>query len=84
MSDWFGPVDLLGWLAAAVFASSYFFSGPAVLRRVQAVAAGLWIIYGVVIQAPPVIVANLLVAGLALYSSFRQERQAANRDPLSP
>ena len=33
---------------------------------------GLWVMYGLAIDAVPVVVANLIVAGAALYSSFRQ------------
>ena len=60
----------IGWVATAVFAISYRCKRPATLRRVQAAAAVLWVIYGVLIHAFPVIVANLIVAGMALYSSF--------------
>ena len=67
-----GAADWLGWAATVVFASSYFFSRPAALRLVQAFGAGLWMGYGVLIGAPPVIVANLLVGGIALYSTFRR------------
>jgi hypothetical protein len=38
---------------------------------VQAVAALVWITYGVVIAAPPIIAANVLVAGVAVWSSVR-------------
>ena len=64
-------LDLLGWLATAVFAGSYFCKQPASLRRVQALAAVMWIGYGVGIGALPVIVANLIVGVLALYSAWR-------------
>ena len=60
----------IGWVATAVFASSYLCRRPEALRRVQAAAAVLWVVYGVLIQAAPIIVANLIVAGAALYSSF--------------
>ena len=60
----------IGWLATAVFASSYAFRRPVILRRIQAVAALLWVIYGVAIDAMPVVVANLVVAGAALWSSL--------------
>lgn len=63
--------DAIGWVATALFASSYFFKRPAVLRRTQALAAGLWIVYGAIIHAMPVVAANSVVAGLALWSSFR-------------
>jgi hypothetical protein len=64
-------IALLGWVATAVFATSYFFRRPSTLTKIQAAAACLWIIYGMKIGAVPVVVANLLVAVGALYSSFR-------------
>jgi uncharacterized protein with PQ loop repeat len=67
----------IGWVATVVFASSYLCRRPATLRRVQAAAAVLWVIYGALIQAAPVIVANLIVAGAALYSSFGSSFSAA-------
>ena len=63
--------DWIGWLATAVFMVSYFVKGPVQLRRVQGVAAGLWSLYGVMIDSLPVIVANILVAGVAIVSSIK-------------
>lgn len=65
MADW------IGWLATAVFMSSYFVKGPIMLRRIQGVAAALWTLYGILIHSSPVIVANILVAGVAVATSFR-------------
>ncbi len=70
--------DWIGWLATAVFLVSYFTKTPTSLRRVQGVAAVLWALYGVLIQALPVIVANLLVAGAAILSSFRKISPSAS------
>jgi len=42
------------------------------MRRVQALAAALWIAYGIAIKATPVIVANLVVAAVAIISSFQR------------
>ena len=67
-------IDWLGWLATAAFATSYLFKAPATLRRVQAFAALLWVAYGLVIHAMPVVVANLVVASAALYSSLARPR----------
>ncbi len=64
--------DAVGWAASAAFLSSYFFRSPAALRRVQAGAALLWATYGILLGAKPIIVTNLLVAGVALWSSFRK------------
>jgi hypothetical protein len=70
-------IDALGWVATALFASSYFFKRPAALRRVQALAAALWMCYGAIIHAMPVVVANLIVAGLALWSSVGSSARKA-------
>ena len=53
--------DYLGWIATAVFVSSYFFKRPALLRAAQMAGAAVWIVYGVMIGAIPVVVANGLV-----------------------
>lgn len=80
--------DYIGWLATATFAGSYFSKRPARLRRIQALAALLWMTYGVLIHAVPIIVANMIVAVLAVFSSFRPERgaepgRATVREPLA-
>jgi len=70
-------IELVGWTATAVFAVSYFCRRPAAMRRVQALAATLWIIYGIALKAPPVIVANLVVATVAIISSFQRRDQGS-------
>lgn len=60
----------IGWVATAVFASSYLCRRQVTLRRVQAAAAVLWVVYGGLIDALPVVVANAIVASVALYSSM--------------
>jgi hypothetical protein len=64
--------DWIGWLATAVFASSYFCKQPMTLRRVQGVAACMWAVYGALIESLPLVVANLIVATIAIWSSVRQ------------
>ena len=63
--------DLLGWVATAVFVASYFFARPSLLRGAQMLGALLWLIYGVMINATPVIVANALVFSAAAWTAFR-------------
>ncbi|NWF82855.1 MAG: YgjV family protein [Bryobacteraceae bacterium] len=67
-------MEWIGWVATAVFASSYLCKEPRALRGVQAGAALLWVAYGVMIQAAPVVAANVAVAGMAIISSLRRER----------
>lgn len=62
--------DWIGWLATAVFASSYMVRRPATLRRIQGAAAILWGVYGALIHSLPVLVANIIVAAMAIGSSF--------------
>jgi Bacterial inner membrane protein len=63
--------ELIGWLATAIFAVSYFVRDPASMRRVQAGAALCWIVYGILLHARPVIAANVIVASLAIFSAGR-------------
>jgi hypothetical protein len=63
--------ETLGWIATAVFVSSYFFKRPALLRAAQMVGACLWILYGAIIGAIPVVVANGLVFGAAAWTLLR-------------
>jgi hypothetical protein len=67
-------MEAIGWIATAFFSASYFFRTPAALRRFQAGAAGLWIIYGLSIKALPVVIANVIVAAAALFTMLRDER----------
>jgi len=66
-------LDWIGYVATAAFASSYFVKRPEMLRRVQAFAALLWIGYGVLIHSMPVIVANAIVAGVAVVTAMRRK-----------
>ena len=63
--------DTLGWVATALFVSSYFFTRPALLRAAQMLGASLWIVYGAMIGAIPVVVANGLVFAAAAWTLFR-------------
>jgi hypothetical protein len=67
-------IDVLGWCATAVFVGSYFFKHPHVLRRVQMVGAALWLAYGLLLGAPPVVGSNLLVLLAALLTAHRGRR----------
>ena len=67
-------VSIIGWIATAIFASSYFCQRTVTLRSLQALAALVWIGYGILLAAPPVIVANLVVAVAAGYSAWRDHR----------
>lgn len=75
-------VDYLGWTATAVFVSSYFYNGPTALRRTQMAGSLLWMLYGVVMHAAPVVVANLLVFGAAAWTGRRSADNSA--DTLTP
>jgi Trk-type K+ transport system membrane component len=65
-------IELLGWAATGVFVGSYFFARPSLLRGAQMLAALLWVTYGVLIDASPVIVANVLVFSAAAWTALRK------------
>lgn len=69
-------INSIGWVATAVFAVSYFCRQPKILRVVQALAALMWVAYGFLIGAKPVVVANVIVALAAAYSSIAPVRNS--------
>ena len=70
--------EYLGWAATAVFVGSYFSRNAGSIRRVQMIGALMWTAYGAVIQAYPVVVANLLVF-LAAAWTMRAAEDASRR-----
>jgi hypothetical protein len=72
--------DGLGWLATALFATSYICRTSRAMRRVQAFAALVWVGYGIWMNARPIIVANVIVAVLALYTDWKQPRLSASEE----
>jgi hypothetical protein len=65
MSNW------IGWIATAVFTSSYFFKRAGSIRIVQMIGALMWLGYGVLVDARPVIVANLLAVAAAAAGTWK-------------
>jgi hypothetical protein len=65
-------VECVGWVATAIFVGSYFSSRPGALRTMQMLGAMLWIVYGLMIKALPVIAANVLVFGAAAFTALRR------------
>ena len=63
--------DWLGWAATGVFVASYACRTEQALRRTQMAGSVLWMLYGVVMHAAPVVVANLLVFGAAAWTGRR-------------
>jgi hypothetical protein len=65
-----GMIEYLGWAATAVFVASYLCRRADALKRVQMLGALMWVAYGLMIQATPVVAANLLVFAAAGWASF--------------
>ena len=72
-------LSYVGWFATVLFAGSYLFREPRSLSIMQAVAAIVWIIYGAIIGAGPVIVCNVAVALMATFAAYRYSMR-----PLAP
>lgn len=64
-------IEILGWIATATFIGSYFFARAEMLVRVQMVGGVLWVIYGALVGAKPVVAANLLVVFAAAWKTWR-------------
>lgn len=67
-------VDVLGWAATTVFVGSYLFKRDDYLVRMQMVGAIMWIAYGVLMRAAPVVAANALVFTAAAWKLWRARR----------
>jgi hypothetical protein len=76
-------IDWIGWVATALFLLSYRCRSQSKLRLTQAAAALLWVVYGAVLQAVPIVVANLLVTAVAVYTS-RSRPARHDRAAVSP
>jgi hypothetical protein len=74
--------EILGWAATGVFVASYFFARAEVLRAFQMLGATLWITYGLLIGATPVIAANVLVFVAAAWTFARSPTRAASPNGL--
>jgi uncharacterized protein with PQ loop repeat len=64
-------------MATAVFVTSYFLTRPLALRAVQVLGAALWLLYGILLGALPVIAANALVMAAAGWTAVRALRQSS-------
>jgi len=64
-------IEALGWTATAVFVASYFLP-PRGLKRVQMAGALMWVAYGALAHAWPVVAANLLVFTAAGWTARRR------------
>ena len=76
--------DTIGWTATAVFTVSYLTRGQSTLRRFQMAGASLWLTYGLVTQAAPVIGSNILVLAAALWAEHRYRRDRRTSPPAAP
>jgi hypothetical protein len=62
-------ISALGWIATALVVASYFCGRQRMLRLLQMAGAVLWTIYGILIGASPVVVANVLVFSAAAWTA---------------
>jgi hypothetical protein len=72
-------IDMLGWVATAVFVSSYLCRSPRALRATQMAGAIIWMMYGLLMHAAPVFVANLLVLSAAAWTLAKGHRSVPSR-----
>jgi hypothetical protein len=76
-------IEVLGWTAAGVFTTSYFFTRPGILRRVQMTGAALWLLYGVLLGAHPVVIANLMNLLAMSWSEWRAIRRVGPGEEIA-
>jgi hypothetical protein len=75
--------EYLGWAATAVFVGSYLCVRANMLKGVQMIGALMWVAYGLLIQATPVVAANALVFTAAAWALTRRRREIPHPNPGS-
>jgi hypothetical protein len=70
-------LDYLGWCATLVFVGSYFCARASALRRMQMVGAAMWVVYGSLLRAYPVVAANVLVLAAAAWTGRARRAPAS-------
>ena len=75
--------EYLGWAATAVFVASYFCRRATALKATQMAGAVMWVLYGVLTQAAPVIAANVLVFAAAAWTLKARGAQGTPAQPTS-
>lgn len=76
-------IELLGWAATTLFVGSYFFTGAAALKRTQMVGALMWVAYGLLMDATPVVAANVLVFAAAAWTMKSPRKEETRADTVS-
>ena len=76
-------IDLVGWLASALFISSYLVR-PGFLRRMQVLGALTWTGYGVLLHSAPLIVANTLFVMAVAHAVWRERSGMLDRKSVAP
>ena len=71
--------ESFGWLAMVAFAASYLCRSAEALRRAQAGAATLWVLYGVATGSMPVVVSNVVVVMMAVIYPWIKRRVEEHR-----
>ncbi|HTN54393.1 MAG TPA: hypothetical protein VML50_18440 [Anaeromyxobacter sp.] len=71
-------VDAVGWTATGVFVASYFLA-PGWLVRTQMLGALIWTGYGLLVRAPPVVAANVLVLAAAAWKARQPAAEVPGR-----
>lgn len=70
------PIELLGYAASAGVVLSFAMKSVVRLRTVSVVGSGLYVAYGVIIGAWPVVVTNAVVVALNAANLWRELRPA--------
>lgn len=72
--------EMIGWCATSCFTLSYFVKKERNLLALQSLASSTWLVYGLVIGAIPLLVANFIVASSAGYKAVQVTLRDKARD----
>lgn len=60
-------VNIIGYLAPAFLALSFLFKDLVKLRIINSIGCSFFVVYGLLIAAYPIVVANVIIIGINVY-----------------
>jgi len=70
-------VEIIGYLASAFLVMSFAFNKNVVkLRIISAIGCALFVVYGFLLHAYPMVIANVIIVGINMYYLFFKKKSS--------
>ncbi len=66
--------DIIGYIGTLLVVISFLMKNIFLLRLINTIACTVFVIYGVILNLPPVIITNLLIISINLYFIIKEKK----------